>query len=115
MGEKPAMKRLVALLLLLSACGGPPAAKPVDLVECAVGGAATFERVCKVERAAGADGVVLTIRSPGGGFRRLVTTTDGRGVMAADGAEAAQVQLVRKDLIEVSIGPDRYRLPARTR
>jgi len=109
------MKRLVALLALLSACGAPPAARPVDLVECAVDGAASFERVCKVERAAGADGVVLTLRSPSGGFRRLVTTSDGRGVIAADGAEPAAVRLVRKDLIEVSIGRDRYRLPARTR
>lgn len=109
------MKRLVALLPLLSACGAPPAARPVDLVECAVEGAAAFERVCNVERTAGADGVVLTIRSPSGGFRRLVTTTDGRGVKAADGAEPARVRLVSPDLIEVSIGADRYRLPARTR
>ena len=109
------MKRLVALLPLLSACGSPPAARPVDLVECAVNGGATFERVCEVERAAGADGVVLTIRNPSGGFRRLVTTSDGRGVVPADGAEAATVRLVGKGLIEVSIGADRYRLPARTR
>lgn len=115
MGEKPAMKRLAALLPFLAACGAPTATQPADLVECAVEGAASFERVCKVERAAAADGVVLTIRSPSGGFRRLVTTGDGQGVKAADGAESARVRLVRPDLIEVSIGADRYRLPARTR
>jgi hypothetical protein len=109
------MKRLVALLPLLSACGAPPAAKPVDLVECAVDGGAAFARVCRVERASGPGGIVLTIRNPSGGFRRLVTTSDGRGVMAADGAEAAAVKVIRKDLIEVSIGADRYLLPAHTR
>jgi hypothetical protein len=109
------MKRLAASLpLLLSACGGPPAAKPQDLIECAVDGTAAFERVCTVERTAGRD-VLFTLRAPSGSFRRLVATQDGRGVMAADGAEPAAVKVIGKDLIEVSIGSDRYRLPARVR
>jgi len=108
------MKRALALLLVLPACGGPPAAKPEDRIECAVDGAADFERVCTVERTAGPD-VLFTIRSPSGSFRRLVATRDGRGVMAADGAEAANVKVIGKDLIEVSIGSDRYRLRARVR
>ncbi|HEX8571910.1 MAG TPA: hypothetical protein VF759_04085 [Allosphingosinicella sp.] len=109
------MKRVAALLALLSACGGPPAARPDNLVECAVDGAADFARVCTLERARGGSGVVLTIRSPSGSFRRLVTTGDGRGVMAADGAEEASVAIAGENLIEVAIGSDRYRLPARLR
>ncbi|HEU0100003.1 MAG TPA: hypothetical protein VFQ67_14675 [Allosphingosinicella sp.] len=108
------MKRVAALLPLLAACGGPPAAKVEERIECAVDGAAAFRRVCVVERTAGRD-VLLTIRSPSGSFRRLVATRDGRGVMAADGAEPATVAIVGKGLIEVSIGTDRYRLPARVR
>jgi hypothetical protein len=108
------MKRLAALLFLPAACGGPPAAKAEERIECAVDGAAGFERTCIVERTAGRD-ILLTIRSPDGSFRRLVVTRDGRGVMAADGAEPAAVAIVGKDLIEVSIGGDRYRLPARVR
>ena len=108
------MKRLAALLPLLAACGGPPAAKAEERIECAVDGASAFERVCTVERTAGRD-VLLTLRSPSGSFRRLVATEDGRGVMAADGAEPATVTIVGKGLIEVSIGSDRYRLPARVR
>lgn len=108
------MKRCVALLPLLSACGGPPAAPPDALIECAVDGAAAFARVCTVERSEG-PGIVFTLRSPSGSFRRLAATADGRGVMAADGAEAATVTVIGKDLIEVSIGADRYRLPATVR
>lgn len=109
------MKRLAALLPFVAACGGPPAATPPeDRIECAVDGAAAFERVCTVERTAGPE-TLLTLRSPSGGFRRLTIARDGRGVTAADGAEPATVTIVGEGLIEVSIGSDRYRLPARIR
>jgi hypothetical protein len=109
------MKHLAALLPFVAACGGPPAAtRAEDRIECAVDGAAAFERICTVERTAGPE-VLITLRSPSGGFRRLLVTRDGRGVTAADGAEPATVTIVGKDLIEVSIGSDRYRLPARVR
>jgi hypothetical protein len=55
---------------------------------------------------------VLTLRQPDGGFRRLRVTGDGRGVIAADGAEQASVTLVAPVTIEVAIGNMRYRLPA---
>ena len=103
------MKRLVALLLL-SACGSN-AAEAENRIECALDGSAAFERVCTVERS---DGLV-TVRSPSGSFRRLVATADGSGVMAADGAEAATVKAVEGNVLEVSIGADRYRLPPGTR
>jgi hypothetical protein len=110
------MKRLAApLLLLVAACGGPPAAtEPEDLVECAVDGASAFERTCTVERTGGPE-TRLTLRSRSGSFRRLTITRDGRGVVASDGAEPAMVKVLGKDLIEVSIGSDRYRLPAQVR
>ncbi|HEX8226055.1 MAG TPA: hypothetical protein VF605_19785 [Allosphingosinicella sp.] len=108
------MRRLAALLLLPAACGDPPAPKAATLIECAVDGAAVFARVCTVERTPGPD-VLFTIRAPSGSFRRLAATSDGRGVMAADGAEPATVRIVGPDLIEVSIGRDRYRLPATIR
>jgi hypothetical protein len=114
MREKPRMKRLAALVLLLSACGGLPGEKADERIECAVDGSSRFERVCTVDRSPGPD-LILTIRSPSGSFRRLVATRDGRGVMAADGAEAATVTVIRQDLVEVAIGTDRYRLPATVR
>ncbi|HYD39132.1 MAG TPA: hypothetical protein VEA60_16055 [Allosphingosinicella sp.] len=113
MRDKPGMKRLAALSLLAAACGGPP--EPTgELVECAVDGATAFERVCTVERSAGPE-ALFTLRAPNGSFRRLAATSDGRGVSAADGAEEAEVTILGKDRIEVSIGGDRYRLPATVR
>ena len=109
------MTRPAALLLFVAACGGPPAAPPAeDRIECALNGAPDFERVCTIERTAGPE-TLLTLRSPNGGFRRLTIARDGRGVTAADGAEPATVIVVGEGLIEVSIGSDRYRLPARIR
>lgn len=84
-------------------------------VQCAPGGAEAFARVCEIERAESDRGMVLTVRHPDGGFRRLLVTSDGRGVIAADGAEPAEVTLVGQDEIEVAIGDDHYRLPATTR
>jgi hypothetical protein len=81
-------------------------------VECALAGAPAFERVCTVERNEGAEGLTLTIRAPDGGFRRLLVTNDGRGVIPADGAIPAIVTVVSDVEIEVAIADERYRLPA---
>ncbi|TVV70387.1 hypothetical protein [Sphingomonas solaris] len=107
----------VAVLLLLAACGSEPAANPFDApdadrIECSIGAHAPFARDCVVERSTTPDGLVLTVRHPDGGFRRLLVTKDGHGVAAADGAEPASVTVEGKDGILVAIGGDRYRLPA---
>ena len=78
------------------------------LIECRTQGAADFERTCTIER----DGPTLTLRHPDGHFRRLSVTSDGRGVIAADGAEPASVTISGDSEIEVVLGDDHYRLPA---
>ncbi len=82
-----------------------------NLIECAVG-AAAFTRVCTVERTESSDGLILTVRQPDNGFHRLLVVKDGRGVIAADGAETAKVSVIDDGRIEVAIGGNRYRLPA---
>ncbi|MGN6818888.1 MAG: hypothetical protein ACTHJR_09465 [Sphingomonas sp.] len=81
-------------------------------IVCAPAGNAAFARQCSLDRTQSAEGLVLTIHKPDGGFRRLLVVKDGRGVVAADGAEAAKVAIVENDQIEVAIGGDRFRLPA---
>jgi hypothetical protein len=117
-----------ALVLMLTGCGesektnGPaplvaqrsaqvsqadiPAEPPKTM--CAVDGEREFTPVCDRELVDG----LLTLRHPNGGFRRLQVMTDGRGVVAADGAQPARVSTVGDSVIEVSIADDRYRLPA---
>lgn len=117
--------RTLALVVLLAACGSAPQSQPAnrtaaalvpdDRVDCQIQGSQAFEHNCVVEIADGADGRTLTVRKPDGGFRRLQVTTDGHGVVAADGAEMAVVTLLPGERIEVAIGGDRFRLPARVR
>lgn len=112
---------LIAVMLLAS-CGDPgtsqgegaSAGAPTgsELVACVTDGSERWERACTVEKRRGADGPILVLRGPDGGFRRLAITSDGRGVIAADGAEPAVVTPAGDGLIEVAIGNDRYRLPA---
>jgi hypothetical protein len=118
------MKKAILLVLSLAACGDPDqateralsnaSAKAADdgRIECAVEGADRFRRVCTLERVADATGTTLTIRHPNGGFRRLLVATDGRGVVAADGADPAIVSVAGDKGIEVALAGDRYRLPA---
>ncbi len=80
-------------------------------IACARGDAA-LAPICTIDQARGRDGLILTVRHPDGGFRRLLVTQDGRGVVAADGAEAARVTVIDAKQIEVALGGDRYRLPA---
>jgi hypothetical protein len=82
-------------------------------VECRIGADREYNRFCTLERSRTEQGLLLTIHKPDGGFRRLIDKRDGRGVVAADGAEQAQVQIVGTDKIEVAIGGDTFRLPAR--
>ncbi|KGB57407.1 hypothetical protein OVY29_05415 [Sphingopyxis sp. SE2] len=83
-------------------------------IECALEGAKLFDRTCTVDEMSGADGTILVVGRANVGYRRLQITTDGRGVVSADGAEPAKVSIVGNNMIEVAIGHDRYRLPANT-
>lgn len=83
-------------------------------IECALEGTKLFDRTCTVEEMSGEEGAILVVGRSNVGYRRLQVTTDGRGVVSADGAEPAKVTIVGDNVIEVTIGNDRYRLPANT-
>jgi hypothetical protein len=108
------------LVPILAACGSEdtPGEQPfagAEKIECALGGAAEFRSECAVERLNGPEGLVLVVRAPSGSFRRLSVTRDGRGIVAADGADPARVSVIGEGRIEVAIAGDRYRLPATVR
>ena len=82
-------------------------------IACALAGSTSFERRCGVDRTRTDEGVILTLHQPDGGFHRLRIVDDGRGLVAADGAEPIRVKVAGKDGIEVTAGGTRFRLPAR--
>lgn len=107
-------------LLLFAGCGGggggaPAAAADAETIACRIGPSGSFERVCTAEPADSGAGPTIIVRRPDGGFRRLRVADDGRGVVAADGAEPAEVTIVGAGTIEVEIGGDAFRLPATVR
>jgi hypothetical protein len=82
-------------------------------IPCRAFAAAAPSADCTVERMATPEGTALTVRNPDGSFRRLLMVGDGRGVIAADGAEPAVVRPGDAKSIDVAIGGMVYRLPAR--
>ena len=109
----------LTVLLLLTACGqadpAGQAAAEDHRIECRIANSLQFDRFCTIEHGESDAGRTLVVRKPDGGFRRLLVARDGRGVVAADGAERAQVTIIADDRIEVAIGGDTFRLPATVR
>lgn len=115
-------------LLLLAACNRAPdngelaeaeargsrEAAENGRIECALEGTKLFDRTCTVEEMSGEGGTILVVGRGNVGYRRLQITTDGRGLVSADGAEPAKVSIIGNNMIEVAVGHDRYRLPANT-
>lgn len=117
------MRAAVALSLLLAACSSEPEdqttnsaaapspGQPDRRIECRSGDAEPFARACSIETFDSAEGRLVTVRKPDGGFRRLRIGSDGHGIAAADGAEQVRVANLRDGRILVSIGGDHFRLP----
>jgi len=102
---------LLIALSLLTSCGANeklPQAESARApkIACALDLATTFAEDCSLTQ----QGDILILAAPDGGFRRLRIVKG--GVEAADGAEPASITPL-KDMIEVRIGDDAYRLPAR--
>lgn len=123
----PIYKYAVTTLLLasLAGCGrdgsvpiaqaekdaGDPAARD-GMIVCALAGSDRFERTCTTEQIAEPNGKMLVIRHADGGFRRFNILTDGRGLAPADGFDETRIRVLGANMIELSSGDDKYRLPA---
>ncbi|WP_152639861.1 hypothetical protein [Sphingobium bisphenolivorans] len=103
-------RALVAMLFtFLPGCGREAATSSDRQIACSASRGGQFETRCSVERR----GNNLTLRHQDGGFRRFLIVSDGRGLLAADGAEQAKITIIGKDRIELSAGDHRYQLPAK--
>lgn len=100
-------------LLLLAGCGSSNDETLGEPIDCRLASASRFERICTIERTESADGKVIVARAPDGGFRRFLIVRDGRGVIAADGAEPVAVKPGDARHIDVAAGDMVYRLPAK--
>lgn len=98
---------------VLAACSGGESAPKGRVIDCAVGGAAKFLPDCFVEDSRVGDARFLTVRHKDGAFRRFQMVDDGRGVVAADGADEATAEWSSEGVLQVTIAGDRYRFPAR--
>lgn len=120
------ISKIIALTVLLTACDNRPdnevladaeqraaaSASNDGKIECAINDGSEFTRDCFTERLSGEGGVTMIIRHPDGGFRRFNVLTDGHGLEAADGFDKAKISIVEDGKIQVTVGPDRYLLPA---
>lgn len=102
---------MLAATLLASGCGGPGAGSGqgtnVRAVPCAPDREAAL-RTCSLDVVRQEAGLLLTLRRPDGGFRRL-DWPDGGALAPADGAERIAVTRLAIG-IEARIGGWRYRL-----
>lgn len=97
----------------LAACSQAEDKPQGRVIDCALGGAAKFAPDCFVQDSRVGEQQVLTVRNKDGAFRRFVMVDDGRGVVAADGADEATAKWSAEGVLEVSVAGDRYRFPAR--
>ena len=109
------IRAAAGLALLLAACSpaasGTAAGGADNLIDCAIGGAASFAHDCSVERTQQDGADLLIVHHPDGGFRRFKLLDGGKSLVAADGAEA--VSIARSaDRLDVSVDDDRYRFSA---
>jgi hypothetical protein len=108
--QPPPLKRrgLVAFALVaLAACssGGEVRGEPFA---CNIAG--VTGQTCKLERSHAGNSVQFVVHHPDGGFRRFVLAPDGKGIVPADGADAATSK-VAEGTVDVAVGQDRYRIP----
>jgi glucose/arabinose dehydrogenase len=119
-----------AILLALAACskGGdaqevvqvaadgsteelPEAAASPASVPCALKGAKEFKADCLIERSTEGGKIMVLVRHPDGGFRRLIELDGGKRYAAADGAQRAELTANGKE-VEVTVEDDHYLFPA---
>ncbi|WP_284125649.1 hypothetical protein [Parerythrobacter aestuarii] len=115
------MRRGLGIIVLatLAACSGneEEAANAVEdgdqMLSCAIGPGSEFSDSCTLQKFERDGATIYRVNHPGGGFRLFDVAADGSGLVPHDGAESA-ANALDGDVLEVAIGEDRYRFPARS-
>jgi len=105
----------IAATAMLAACsagsqGGERATTsdaPTEKVACALNGSKDYRSECTVERSKEGGKMLLLLRHPNGGFRRLEEIEPLKRYAALDGADQPEVTPNGADS-EVSVGDDHY-------
>jgi len=103
----------LAASLALAGCSAKEDAPKGRVIDCMVEGSTKFAPDCFVEDSRAGERRFLTVRHKDGAFRRFEMVNDGRGVIAADGADEAVANWSSEGVLEVVVGAERYRFPAR--
>lgn len=114
-----------ALILLaaaagLAGCGGEGGSAPSPnasasaspsgaVMTCAIGAGAALSPGCFVEKVAATNEIILY--HPDGGFRRLTRDRANGTLATRDGAEPLVLEISPQDVVQFTIGADRYRIP----
>lgn len=113
------MRKLKMLpLLILAACSGgeedaAAVIEPGDqAIACAIGPGSRFTDSCTLQKLERDGEAIYRVNQPGGGFRLFMLAEDGSGMVPHDGAEGA-VNRLDGNVLEVAVGQDRYRFPAK--
>ncbi|MFN3468444.1 MAG: hypothetical protein ACK4G2_00810 [Novosphingobium sp.] len=85
------------------------------VIDCQLAGAAKFAPDCFVQDSRVGDRRFLIVQHRDGAFRRFEMVDDGRGVIAADGADEATARWSAEGVLEVTVAGDRYRFPAQVK
>lgn len=88
----------------------PPPAASEQMLACAIGPGSSFSESCTLQKFEREGETIYRVNHPGGGFRMFTVATDGSGMVPHDGADGAVNALVG-DLLEVTVGDERYRFP----
>ena len=79
---------------------------------CAIGPGSEFSDSCSLQKIEREGETIYRVNQPGGGFRLFTLAEDGGGMVPHDGAGSA-INTLDGDMLEVQVGADRYRFPAR--
>lgn len=107
------------LCLMLAACSGSgeenehaAVGTGDQMLACAIGPGSSFSDSCTLQKIIREGETIYRVNQPGGGFRLFNLAEDGSGMVPHDGAEGA-VNRLDGEVLEVSVGDDRYRFPAK--